>query len=251
MSLTEDITGLVARATDLIDKFDAKKTGIDAAVAAAVAAVPGMLRVVYIDQAAGADANDGLTDAAPVKTLAKAVALVGPGRAGDFRFLSNYLFDAARVALPVNITLQMRSWGGVRRRLTLQVLPSADGVTQEVTGFYAANYGTVQISVYDLDLAFPATPVGGTMAVDRYNAFLKTGQSQGPLRIAIEYSTGEIVRPADGVGLMVSGAEKRPVHLGVQFATYPAAMAGKWLQGVASGVSPDTLKWLTTNLTSL
>lgn len=254
MSLTEDITSLVSRATALIDAFNNKKAAIDAAVADAVAAVPAMNRTVYLDQIGGSDANDGAAEASAVRTMSRAVALIGAGRAGMVMLMADYTFDVPRLALPPNITLHIRSTKPAVRKIKLPVLPSLDQTSyqQEVAGFFAPEYGRVEVTLYRVNLEFPAAPVGGgVLAPSRYSSFLGSHLSVGPTSLSVAVSTAEIIRPAGGVGVLIGAMEQRPTHIGLQVATYPAEMAGNWIAGVAAGTAASGLRWLNTTLNTL
>ena len=72
MSLETQIAALVAAANNLTAAVNGKMTEIDAAVLAAVQAIPNMAKTLYVDAVAGSDAALG-TSAAPLKTIAEAM----------------------------------------------------------------------------------------------------------------------------------------------------------------------------------
>jgi len=71
-TLEQEVATQTAKVQELVDYFNAKKGLIEAAVAAAVAAVPVMEYSFYVDAAAGNDSNDGSLGT-PFLTLATAV----------------------------------------------------------------------------------------------------------------------------------------------------------------------------------
>lgn len=109
MSLETQIAALVTAANNLTGAVNGKMTEIDAAVLAAVQAIPNMAKTLYVDAVAGSDAALG-TSAAPLKTIGEAmertattpytnIALMagqthefsGTGEANCYRIVSNKL----------------------------------------------------------------------------------------------------------------------------------------------------------------
>lgn len=70
---------LINEASGLLANFNSKKKEIDAAVAAAVSAVPLMERNYYVDAVLGDDVNNSGTSALPFKTIKKAIDSVPVG----------------------------------------------------------------------------------------------------------------------------------------------------------------------------
>jgi hypothetical protein len=101
------ISSLTTHAAQLLAYFDGQKAEIDAAVAAAKAAAPTRSTVhFYLDPIAGNDANEGVTEAAPVATWAGLLARMG---ADSDRFFRSWRINIACDAPdPINITSEIR-----------------------------------------------------------------------------------------------------------------------------------------------
>jgi hypothetical protein len=258
MSLTSDIAGLVATVNNLITTYTNKMAGINAAVAAAIAAVPSSTRAVYVDQTAGSDDNDGLTPAAPVQTLTKAIALGGAGRSLDVILNADYTLTQARLSLPNDMKVRLRALNGLqgtnKRKLYLGVHltpnPDTPGL-YEVGGFYCPQYGMTTLNVDSIEIIFPAAPAGGTMVDDSYNGLLKGNNNSGPPITGLEINYSTIIRPAGSVGV-ISGIRTHFLALFVKTSTFVSAdLAGKWVAGVSAGTTPASVGWISSNLNTL
>lgn len=73
MSLETEVAGLASVCNKLVDTVNGRMAGINAAVAAAVAAAPVMVRGYWVDPQLGDDANGTGTEASPFKTMQRAV----------------------------------------------------------------------------------------------------------------------------------------------------------------------------------
>ncbi|WP_162939262.1 hypothetical protein [Pseudomonas sp. TMW 2.1634] len=113
MSLESQIADLVSAANGLITVFSAKKSSIDAAVAAAIAAVPANKKIFYVHQLNGLDTNDG-SITAPLKTIDKALANTPYGGSAQS------CFRRTTSCLPTSRTLKVASWN-----CALMILPIA------------------------------------------------------------------------------------------------------------------------------
>lgn len=257
MSLTSDIATLVARYEQLAATFDGKVSAINTALATALATVPAAFRYVYVDSVNGNDANDGLAEAAPVKTLSRAVALVGDGRAGEIRLMSDYVFDVWRVNLGRDQGIYLVGWNA-RRTLRLPVLPVPETAVQypsfqqKVAGFHTSYVGLNVLALTNIKIEFPVAPVGGgTLGPNSYSSLLGGATDVSGSMNVLDLQNCEISYPSGGVG-SVFGVTARPSSLTVRATTYTAsAMAGKWVNGAASGAAPSSLGWLLSNLATL
>lgn len=110
MSLETQIADLVKAGSDLVATFAGKKAAIDAAVNAALQAIPNNAKTVYVDSVAGDDAAAG-TDAAPVKTLKKACDLVPIGGSGVIYLKSDATYTLDAFITISNKTLFFDAWG--------------------------------------------------------------------------------------------------------------------------------------------
>jgi len=95
MSLESEIAALVTASNALTGEVSAKMAGIDAAVAAAIAAIPDLRRSVYVDAVTGDDNNPG-TAALPVRTVGMASERVPVGGYGHIYLARNqdHVMDA-------------------------------------------------------------------------------------------------------------------------------------------------------------
>jgi hypothetical protein len=107
------ISSLTTHAAQLLAYFDGQKAEIDAAVAAAKAAAPTRSTVnFYLDPIAGNDANEGVTEAAPVATWAGLLARMGAF--SDRFFRSWRIYIACDAPDPINITADLRmEWSSI------------------------------------------------------------------------------------------------------------------------------------------
>lgn len=258
MSLTSDIATLVARADALFDMFDAKKSAIDAAVAAAIAALPDIARLYYVDQVAGNDANSGLVPEQPLQTINRALSLAGAGRYVDIRLMANYTFTTPRIGLRagqhLKLTSHLSTTGSIRYKVFLGLHARDDVETigdWEVGGFYCPTYGTNSINASSVEIVFPAAPGTGVMVNDSYNGLLKGNVTDGPPMIGLELNHCTVTRPAGSVGV-IFGARTHFAALMVKNTTFVSGdMAGKWVAGVAGGSTPASVGWVASNLATL
>lgn len=218
--------------------------------------VPSALqRVVYVDQANGSDAANGLTTSTPIQSLGRAMTHHAvPFGLLTIVMLGDYTGDAARWILPTGGHVFVYPLGNAMRKLTLTVQPSSvsGGVQQyEVSGFYADNkamYSSVQIS--GMRIEFPPQEQTHTLWFPRFNALFGSNGSVGPAQMGIELSGCEIDRPANGEGYVL-GADTRTAALAVKSATITGTMAGRWAVGVPAGTATVDVPNITSNLITL
>ncbi len=257
MSLTNDIATLVGRADTLINTYETREAQINAAVQAALATVPQMDRIVYVDQITGSDAATGADIDHPVKSIERAIALGGAGRSVDIALLSDYAILNGRFLPKPGQMINLRShgavMGSVRRKLILGLHAAPSTIVGDwiVGGFHTPNYGVTTVNLDSIEVVFPAAPVTGTMATDTYNALLAGNAASGPPIIGLELNYCTLTRPASAVGV-VMGTRTHFAALMVKSTTYVSGeMAGKWMAGVAAGATPASVGWVASNLTTL
>jgi hypothetical protein len=258
MSLTSDIAALVAATNNLIATFDGKKTGIENALAAALTAVPSPSRTVYLDQIDGLDSNDGLTAAAPVQSLSRAISLGGVGRALDIILMSDYTFVQPRHTLRVDQKVRLQSYNGahgvIKKKVYLGLHARTDIAVPgdwEVGGFYCPDYGVNTLNLESIEVIFPAAPSAGAMVADSYNGILKGNVNEGPALTGLEINYCTLTRPSGSVGV-VAGIRTHFLGLFVKSTTYVSGdFAGKWVANVSSGATPASVGWVCSNLSTL
>ena len=246
MSLESQIADLVSATNNLIATFNTKKSGIDAAVAAAIAAIPTASKNFYVNQLTGDDTAAG-TAAAPLKTIEKAISntpfggVVSVYLQTDYQMLANITLDSRFLHLRSDNNL-------IKRKLTTTYYVISDGTATYLSGFVM--YNGAQMMTSDLWLALPS-PAGTNPAPTGFvNAFFKTNSAAGTVIAAVKMTACDVTAPADFVGWIVAspnGAIVLEVHSG----TFPAGFGGRYVNGVVSGTNPATLPNLLTNLPAL
>ncbi|MDN7142690.1 hypothetical protein KC131_18745 [Pseudomonas sp. JQ170] len=251
MSLETDVANLVTQTTKLIDYVNGKKSGIDAAVAAAIAAVPETTRNWFVDQVNGLDTNPG-TQAAPFRTLGKAIAATPASGVCNVSLLSDYVLDS-QVAL--NCTMLVLKGEGGTRVLRPKYYPSVDSVTgatdNRLGGFVFQRQGS-QLEMRELNLALP-TAVGVVPAPTnaRLNSlFRHYGSFSVPPLMAIQMNTVTVTKEAGFVGSLIGGGSSC-LALGCGSVSFPSDFGGFYIEGVPAGTAANTITRLLTNLATL
>ncbi|MDH0133535.1 hypothetical protein N7381_09780 [Pseudomonas asiatica] len=246
MSLESDVANLTTQVTSLITYFNGKKAGIDAAVAAAIAAVPAGLKNYYINALTGDDTAVG-TAAAPLKTLDKALSSTPVGGVCVAFLQTDYVLNVA-----LNIDgrfLHLRSdTSGVKRKVTCNYYLTSDGSATYLAGLVM--YNGAQIMTTDLTFVLPSPAGFAPVPTGFVNALFKTNSSGGTVICAVKMSSCDVTAPADFVGWMV-GSPNCAIIFEVLNVSFPAGFGGRYVQNVASGTSPATLPNLLTNLATL
>lgn len=245
MSLESQIADLVSATNSLIAAFNTKKAGIDAAVAAAIAAVPTNYKSYYVNALSGSDNAEG-TAAAPLKTIDKAVGNTPVGGVCLVYLQADYQLTGV-----VNVDgryLHVRSdTAGVRRKLTSGYYSSTSGDTY-MCGFVMHNGGYVMAT--DLSLVLPS-PAGIVPAPTGFTySMFKTNMSGGTVLAGIKLTSCDITAPADWAG-WVLGSPNSALVFEAYNVTFPAVFGGRYVYAAAAGTSPATLPNLLTNLPAL
>lgn len=244
MSLETDVANLVTKATQLIDYFNGKKTGIDAAVAAAIAAVPTMSKTFYVDSVAGIDTNDGSLSA-PLKTIDKAVANTPAGGICVVNLVNDYTMTGT-ITNSLQLLHIKSSLSQTKRKLNLgYYLQESD---YRLAGFTFGTGGTVMLT--DVTLGFPSIAGLNPAPQPFYNTFFKTGSVAGIPLIAVKMSRCDVQSAADGTGALFVRLSSA-VALMVAEVTFPSGFGGRYISGIASGADPKAYADIITNLTAL
>ena len=246
MSLESQIADLVSATNSLIAAFNTKKAGIDAAVAAAIAAVPANSKSYYINALTGDDSAAG-TAAAPLKTLDKAVSNTPVGGVCMAYLQADYQLTGV-----INVDgryLHVRSdTSGVRRKLTSGYYSSTSAGDTYMSGFVMHNGGYVMAT--DLSLVLPS-PAGLSPAPTGFTySMFRTNLSGGTVLAGIKLSSCDITVAADWAGWIL-GAPNSALVFEAYNVTFPAVFGGRYVYAVTSGTSPATLPNLLTNLPAL
>ena len=245
MSLESQIADLVTATNSLIATFNTKKTGIETAVAAAIAAVPLMTKTFYVDQVAGLDTADG-SAAAPLRTIQKAVSNTPVGGVCKVLLTGDYLLDA-------NTSVDLRcldigsSVPGTKRKLTLTHGIQSDGAPR-LNGFTFANGAGVMFG--DLTVMLPS-PAGVTPAPSGFsNSVFKTGSSGSTPMLSVKLSNVDVQSAADSLATLFILLSSAIVFEAVG-CTFPSGFAGRYIGGISAGTAVNTHNNILSNLTSL
>lgn len=245
MSLESQIADLVTAANGLITTFNTKKAGIETAVAAAIAAVPQMSKIFYVDQVSGVDTADG-TAAAPLRTIQKAISNTPVGGVCKVLLVVDYVLDAN-----VSVDLRCLDIGstvvGTKRKLTLVHGVQSDG-SPRLNGFTFANGSALMLG--DIVMILPS-PAGMTPAPAAFsNSVFKTGSGGGTPVFSVKLSNVDVQSAADSVAtlfLLLSSA----IIFEAVGSTFPSGFGGRYIGGISSGTAVNTHNNILSNLTTL
>lgn len=254
MSLESSIADLTTAANGLITYFNTKKAGIDAGVAAAIAAIPDTTRIWYVDQINGLDTNAG-TQVAPFKSFEKAISST-PKSGFCFVYMTNdYTLNTVPyvgcstfriIGLPTN---------SVRPKLKPVYLPSVDGggvtTAYNMSGFNLALNNNA-ISIRDVDLVLPT--IAGLAPVPnnaRAGAFIRTlAGSDLPASLNVIFENVVCTKAADWFGVLL-GVTGSGLIFACNASTFPGDFAGRYVSNIAAGALTKDQGQIISNLTSL
>ncbi|ULL06028.1 hypothetical protein JNO42_03175 [Pseudomonas putida] len=220
-------------------------SSIDQSVAKAIAAVPVNKKVLYINQLTGSDTADG-SYATPLKTLEKAIAMTPTGGLLSARLLADYAYSA-HVTVE-GISLEIRSDTiGTKRALKPAYFSDTDGVISLAS--LAVMLGG-QISMRDVSLQLPTVNGIATPPVGGFNTAIKSNTTGTSPFLAIKMINCEIV-DAPGATASLCSPAGMPLLLAVTGVSFPASFGGRYVAGVTSGVSANTLPHVVTNVATL
>lgn len=243
MSLESQIADLVSATNTLVTTFNTKKTSIDAAVAAAIAAVPAMVRTYYVDQIAGVDTNVG-TQAAPLKTIEKALSNTPDGGLCTVVLMADYTMNGA-----ITTNKQFLHVKSLLSTVKVKLNPPyylQDDVSK-LPGFTFATGGVILLT--DITLTLPSI-AGMPVPQPFYNSFFKTGSVAGIPMITVKFSRCEVLQAADATATLFVQLSSAMTFM-VTETTFPAGFGGRYISGVASGTAPVALSTVITNLGTL
>ncbi|MEG0858974.1 MAG: hypothetical protein RSD81_06525 [Pseudomonas sp.] len=244
MSLETDVANLVTKTTDLIAYFNGKKAGIDAAVAAAVAAVPLMERIWYVNQLSGDDSAAGTLNA-PLKTIDKAASNTPAGGVCVVRLQTDYVHSTALVSA-LRVLNILSDVVGTKRKLSL--VYRSDGEFPYLSGFGLPTWGAIGLK--DIQLVYPSPAGMNPAPVGSANAMLKIYSANVSSIIALKLDACDVQAPADFSGCMMP-ANGNAIAFESIATSYPTGWAGRYISGVAAGTDTKTLSNVMTNLATL
>lgn len=243
MSLESDVANLVTQTTSLLDYFRTKKSGIDTAVAAAIAAVPSMSKTFYVDPVAGVDTADG-SAATPLKTIHKAVSNTPVGGVCKVLLTSDYTLDN-------NVSVDLRcldigsNVSGTKRKINLAYGQGSDG-SPRLNGFTFANGANLMLG--DVEVVMPS-PAGLTVTSFN-NSVFKTGSSGSTPVLSVKLSNCEVKSASDSTATLFVLLSSAIIFEAVG-STFPSGFGGRYIGGIASGTAVNTHNNILSNLTTL
>jgi hypothetical protein len=251
MSLESQIADLVTATNSLIATFNTRKAGIESAVAAAIAAAPETTRNWYVDQVNGLDTNAG-TQAAPFKTVNKAIAATPNSGVCGIVLLSDYILDSQ---VSINCSLLIMKGEGGTRTLRPKYYAAVDALgvfsDNRLGGFTFQRQGA-SMEIREMNIHFP-TAVGVTPAPanSRLNSLLRTyGSYSVPPIMAVQMNTVTVTKEAGYLGALIGGGASC-VALGCGGVSFPSDFGGFYIDGVAAGTDSKSVPRLVTNLATL
>ncbi|WP_028694334.1 hypothetical protein [Pseudomonas cremoricolorata] len=251
MSLESDVANLVTQNTKLIDFFGSKKAGIEAAVAAAIAAIPETVRTWYVDQVNGLDTNPG-TKEAPFKTVNKAINATPNYGMCTIELLSDYVMTD-RVSMKCSTLVLSGGTSGFKVIPKYYPIMSGDVATSTAMGgFNLVTYSnSVELRNTTLELPSSAgvSPTPPSMSLN--TGFLRTNSTGGvPPVIGLALSAAKVTAPSDFIGALI-GNTVASVSLITISTSFPSGFGGKYIMGIASGTAPKDTNNVLSNLASL
>ncbi|HGY2299755.1 TPA: hypothetical protein ACNV18_001481 [Pseudomonas putida] len=249
MSLESQLAELTQTCNKLVEYFNTKKAGIDAALAAAIAAAPAMSRTWYVDQVAGSDANAGTKDA-PFKTFEKAANSTPATGVCNINLMGDYTFTTL-VRSSCAFILVSGAEATVQPKIYLKYMDSgtSSGST-ELAGFLLTGQ-SANIGIRKADLAFPSTAGATKLTATLLCSFIRTNQRTNlPPMLGVSLEGLAVTMDATFYGALI-GNSTSSVCLNANEVTFPSGFGGKYISTVAAGVDPKTLNNVLTNLPSL
>lgn len=242
MSLESGIADLTKAASDLIATFNGKNAAINAALTAALLAVPVNKKTYYVDYVAGSDSNDGKM-ATPFKTIDKAVASTPYGGICTVLLASDY--DITVDISVEGVSLQLgSSTVGTKRKLNAKIYQGTSN-EQRLASFLLQTASS--ISLKDMSIVFPSVTGLSSAPSGGPNTFFRGTQSgQAPL-IQVKLLDSEVV-DVPGANAVLAYAPTSAMLLEAYNTTFPSGFGGRYVFGMASGSQASSNNNILTNL---
>lgn len=243
MSLETEVAGLASVCNKLVDTVNGRMAGINAAVAAAVAAAPVMVRGYWVDPQLGDDANGLGTEASPFKTMQRAVdATPDCGRVTVW-LAKDYVLDKS-----INTNgrqLVIGALPGSGRRLILnEFIPEGDTLPR-MGSFWMSSGSTLQL--LNVTLSLPASSAGDLSA---YYALAFASGSSAPIIMQVRMYNCVFELRGTFRGRLI-GPGSALFALSMTGTAVPSALNGSLVVGIAAGTLSKDLGHVITNLSSL
>ncbi|KXK67231.1 hypothetical protein BC89_33555, partial [Pseudomonas monteilii] len=223
-----------------IDTFNGKKAGIDAALAAAVAAAPAISRTFYIDQVAGDDAAAG-TQIAPLKTLAQAIANTPSGGTLEAVLLTDYTHEVIVHVNNRRVMVRGDSSASNTRKLILKDFASISEVGKKSMGAFQMSRAC-GLDFADLTLSLPDN-AALNLPLANYYALTYAGGNAMPAHAAVKLYNCVFELRGTFVG-KICGPSWGTLSLAAINTSIPAALEGSIVHSVPALKDPNTIPWL-------
>ncbi|PWY44426.1 DUF1565 domain-containing protein [Pseudomonas sp. RW405] len=253
MSLESDVANLVTQTNSLLSYYQTRKAGIDAAVVAAIAAVPETSRAWYVDQINGLDTNDG-TQAKPLKTINRAIAMTPASGYCTVNLVGDYDLTAGIGSTVSVLLIAGVVNNGVRPKLKPRYVSAAgsDGSTATTMSGLNMYLSSNLISLRDVDIVLPS-PAGVTPppANARAGSFFRGFSSVNvPVVFNVSLENVSVTMASDWFGNFI-GLTSSSLILATTNVQFPSGFAGRYVSNVAAGALVKDLGHVMSNLASL
>ncbi|EKT4568612.1 hypothetical protein QEM43_004332 [Pseudomonas putida] len=247
MSLESEVAILSSEARGLLNYYNAKKAAIDAAVIAAITAIPETTRNWYVDPVIGLDTNPG-TAALPFRTIEKCLASTPNSGVCGVYLLKDYDL-ASQIDISCSL-LVIKGATGVEKLRPKYYANVNNGVTDTRMGGFVFQRQGANIEMRELTLELPS-PGGLTPLNSRLNSLFRTyGSYSVPPLMGVQMNTVVVQKAADFGGYLIS-ASVSCVAFGCGGVSFPTDFAGRYIDGISAGTDTKTVSRLITNLSTL
>lgn len=252
MSLESAIAGLTQQAGLLMDLPQQVNAAAQAQITAMGAAYQAALAshdtTFYVDPVTGSDNNAG-TSASPFATIGKAVSLTPPGGRCLALLKSNILLQHD---VTVSCHLTIGSADGVTKQLEFQKGTITVGATEyrKLAGFTLRDNNSLKF--VNIRVVMPSDVGYSAFSGAYYGCPIRYETVLDQVMRSLVFYACEISMPAAPFGSALVANAAGPLALYASTLTMvDQPIAGRWLEGVASGTSAATLNYLRTNLAAL
>ncbi|SPO59721.1 hypothetical protein [Pseudomonas inefficax] len=243
MSLENEVAGLASVCNKLVDTVNGRMAGINAAVAAAVAAAPLMVRGYWVDPQLGDDANGLGTEASPFKTVQRAVdATPDCGRVTVW-LAKDYVLDRSITTNGRQVVIGALPGSG--RRLILNEFTPEGDTLPRMGSFWMSGGSNLQL--LNVTLSLPASSAGDLSA---YYALCFASGSSAPIIMQVRMYNCAFELRGTFRGKLI-GPGSALFALSMTGTAVPSALNGSLIVGVAAGTLSKDLGHIITNLSSL
>lgn len=246
MSLESQIADLVTATNGLITAFNAKKSGIDTAVAAAIAAIPEGRKFFYVHQVNGLDTNTG-TSGSPLKSIDKALANTPFGGICSILLQADYNLAVDVVGLDGRY-LEIRTDDSANKRTLRPAYYTNSGNLQQIAGF--PTVAGAMVFLRELNIIFPTATGLPAVPSSLPNCFVRAATTSSTILLGLKM-VDCVVTEAVGALATLMGASASSMALDLVGTSFPSGFGGRYVLAVAGGTNPNTLGNVLTNIPAL